>query len=53
MKIRNPAMMLAMESWAAKPRATPAMPRPASAVATLNPSWSAAITTAKTRRITR
>jgi hypothetical protein len=50
-KITKPAMMLASESWAAKPTAMPATPRPATAAPTLMPTWSAAMTRATATRI--
>ena len=44
--IKNPAMTLLSESFAAKPMVNPATPIPAMAAPTLNPNWPAAITVA-------
>jgi hypothetical protein len=48
-KMRNPAIVFAMESWAANPTAIPATPSPASIAPTLIPNWLAAITMPKTQ----
>ena len=50
-KMVKPAMVLASESWAAKPTAMPATPRPATAAPTLTPSWDRAMTRPKTKRV--